>query len=205
MTQSIKVAVIEEEAHCRRRAWYILRLLVKPVQTSAGLTHDSVSTVNWLVWTKKKDLFNIFIVKYLFKRNVQVEPAQWHLGVYLWKKQKHRGHVVRVWRHVWNDNVHIYSRGLSRTEVREKTQLQLKIQWDWRRIKTWIGSIKHILKDNTIKALCFTQINNATDAVVCFVIITRNNSWQMLSFNRPWVFFLNKTDAIYLRAVAVCT
>lgn len=28
---------------------------------------------------------------------------------------------------------------------------------------------KHILKDNMIKALCFTQIDNTTDAVVCFV------------------------------------
>lgn len=27
---------------------------------------------------------------------------------------------------------------------------------------------KHILKDNMVKALCFTQIDNTTEAVVCF-------------------------------------
>lgn len=36
---------------------------------------------------QKQDLFNVFIMKYLFKRNVQVEPAQWRLGIYLRKRE----------------------------------------------------------------------------------------------------------------------
>lgn len=37
--------------------------------------------------SKKEIFFSIFIMKYLFKRNVQVEPAQWHLGIYLRKTE----------------------------------------------------------------------------------------------------------------------
>lgn len=47
----------------------------------------SVFCVNKYKNKSKKDLFNIFIMKYLFKRNVQVEPAQWHLGIYLRKTE----------------------------------------------------------------------------------------------------------------------
>lgn len=44
-------------------------------------------TVDMDIWIMKvrNTLFDIFIMKYLFKRNVQVKPAQWNLGVYFRK------------------------------------------------------------------------------------------------------------------------
>lgn len=55
-------------------------------------------------------------MKYLLK-----EMYKWNqhndILAFTYEKQKHRGHVVQVWRHIWNDNVHIYSSGSIRTEV----------------------------------------------------------------------------------------
>lgn len=130
-------------------------------------------------------------MKYLFKRNVQVEPAQWQLGT---EKQKHQEHVVQIWRHVWNDNVHIYSTGLIQTEVRRKSMTAAKNQNN-KKHQEWLKSkvvLKHELVqynirwiDNMIKGTVF-HTKSATQQIKLFSLNPDSNSfWQMLSFSCP--------------------
>lgn len=77
-------------------------------------------------------------------------------------------------------------------------------------LKARIGSINIFQKINRIKALCFTQTDNTTDAVVCFLPPRQNHNHKkttqhMSSLDCPWASFLAKTDKIYQRAIAVCT
>lgn len=59
-----------------------------------------------------------------------------------------------------------------------------------------------------IKSLCFTQIDNTKDAVVCFVHRIINHKNQLLTngiIQLSLGVLSNKTDKIYQRAIAVRT